>query len=1406
VADDPEPSPPAPSRGATRLRLAAACALLVALAFQQVPGFTVPDTKLDLTQDPLAFLGRALNLWEPSVALGQVQNQAYGYLFPMGPFFAAADAVGLPGWVAGRLWWAVLLVVGFLGTVRLLRALGVGSDLVQVLAGFAYVTAPRTLTVLGPISSEALPVVLLPWMLLPLVRGTRGETTPLRAAALSACAVLLMGGVNATATVAVVPVGLVWLLVMARGRLRVALLGWWAVFGALATAWWLVPLLLLGRYSFPFLDYVESAAATTLNSSAGEVLRGSTHWVGYVPVGGSSWVAGSLVATNPVLVVLGALVAAVGLAGLVDRGGPGRAPLPGRRALAVSLLLGVAVMVAGWVGPLSSPTAPWVRDLLDGPLAPLRNVHKLDAMVRLPLVVGLAHALSRLEVPRASGWTRARVRVVAVLVVGAAASPLLAGQVAPRGAFVEVPPYWRDAAAYLDDHSRGGTTLLLPGEGFGRFLWGRTVDEPVQTLMRTPWVTRQQAGPLAGTGTVRVLDAVEEAVAQGQPVEGLADLLASAGIDQVLLRNDLDWAGTGGPRPAVVHRALASSPGLTRVATFGVVSPGSREDFLVVDDGLQATLPTLEVFRVDRDVQRVTAPLVGDLVSVGGDADTVLGLEAMGRLSGQPVVLEGDTGAANLTPARVVASDTVRRRVMSFGGLRGNASHTLAADEAVDPPGVAADLRSLPDEIETVAVLDGLRSVTASSSASTPSALIDRNQLRHPFSAVDGRTGTVWSSGTTTPGGGRQWWRADLERPRDPSGTEVRLGASAVARERLTALTVVTEQGSITTTIPPDVTTFTPTVPSGPTRWIELRAESFGGSPVVRGSFALSEVRIPGVRASRTLAVPVGSTGSGVVDGVLLSASTGHRPGCVDLGARVVCTPLVARSDEEDGRVDRTLVGTSSADGTAGITLEASLTLAGAERLGLAGGASVSSTWVDEPGGSALALVDRDPATSWRPAASDREPTVDLAWGVDRAVASVRLVLDRGGAGSEPTRVRVRGGGAERVAELREVDRTGSSVTVEASFEPLTAAAVELGFPDVAVVASQRVVGAGVTRMPIGIAEVELPDAADVLATAPDGRVEVGCEDGVAVRLDGRSVPVRGSVGVREVAGGQPVRWRACGPDGADRVAWSPGTHRLRSGDDLLVRHAYVDLAGADGSAGATPAGSRTVRTVEWEPQHRRVEIGRGAAALVVVAENFNAGWEARTDDGRLLVPVRVEGWKQAWLLPEGGATEVELTYVPATTYRWGLLGGGAAALLLVLVVLLGALRRRPARPTQELPPEPTGRRGALARLAGLVGLVVVGGPAALLALGALATASRRLTARLPLVAAGALVAAGLVTASARLWTWPWTTLPTALAHVLGVLAVAVVVLSLGPARRAAGPVPPPAGAPARTARASRAG
>ncbi|RYJ04034.1 MAG: DUF3367 domain-containing protein, partial [Actinomycetales bacterium] len=264
-----------------RVRLIACCVLLAAVTFVQAPGQIVGDTKYDLSERPGLMLAKVLHLWDPLGNFGQVQNQAYGYLFPMGPFFLAGHEVGLPEWVVQRLWWTLVLVVAFLGVVRLARVLGIGGPWTQVLAGFAFALSPRMLTNTGPISIENWPSAVAPWVLVPLVLATQGR--PLwRSAARSGFAAGFVGGVNAVASAAVGPLAALWILTRKPSWRSVRLGGWWLLFMVMATLWWLVPLLVLGRYSPPFLDYIESAAATTSPATIADALRGTTKWVPYV--------------------------------------------------------------------------------------------------------------------------------------------------------------------------------------------------------------------------------------------------------------------------------------------------------------------------------------------------------------------------------------------------------------------------------------------------------------------------------------------------------------------------------------------------------------------------------------------------------------------------------------------------------------------------------------------------------------------------------------------------------------------------------------------------------------------------------------------------------------------------------------------------------------------------------------------------------------------------------------------------------------------------------------------------------------------------------------------------------------------------------------------------------------------
>ena len=373
-----------------------------------------------------------------------------------------------------------------------------------------------------------------------------------------------MGAVNAVATLTGCLAAAIWLACHRPNRLWWRFTAWWAVCIVLAVLWWVVALFMLGRISPPFLDFIESSGVTTQWMSLTEMLRGTDAWTPFVAPNAT---AGASLVTGSVAVLATTLVAAAGMAGLAMR------TMPARGRLIVILLIGVVLLAVGYSGGLGSPVAHQVQAFLDADGTPLRNMHKLEPLLRLPLVLGLAHLLGRIPLPGSAPrreWMQAfahperdkRVAVGVVVLVALAAATSLAwtGRLTPPGAFDAIPQYWHDTADWLDEHNNaGGRVLVAPGAPFATQVWGTSHDEPLQVLGSSPWGVRDSI-PLTPPETIRALDSVQRLFAAGRPSAGLADTLARQGISYVVVRNDLDPETSRSARPA------AGAPGHRRFA------------------------------------------------------------------------------------------------------------------------------------------------------------------------------------------------------------------------------------------------------------------------------------------------------------------------------------------------------------------------------------------------------------------------------------------------------------------------------------------------------------------------------------------------------------------------------------------------------------------------------------------------------------------------------------------------------------------------------------------------------------------------------------------------------------------------------------------------------------------------
>ena len=1343
-------SAPAAGRPGAAVRVANAvvCVVLLALQVVQSPGRATFDTKLDLVVDPAGLLGDALHLWNPELSFGELQNQAYGYLFPQGAWFVALDALGVPPWVSQRLWSGLVLVLAFEGARRLARAVAPAwSPWLLIVAGLAYALAPRTLGLSGVLSAEALPAAVLPWTVLPLVHVVSGRWGVARGALLSGAAFLGVGGVNATAAIAILPLPALVIATAAAPvpRLRLALA--WSGAVLAASLWWLVPLVLLGRYSPPFLDVIETARATTGSLGWGNVLRGQDHWLFTAVVDGRPWWRGpALLATDPWLVAASTVVAAASLVGLAHRRMPARTPLLG------AALLGMALLVVGHASLLGSPLAEPVRALLDGPLAPLRNVHKVDPVVRLPLALGLAHVggllAARIRTGRGVRRVAAGVVVVAAgtALVGSA-GPLLTGTARQPG-WEAVPQAWRDSTTRLGDLPGAGRTWVVPGSGFGRQTWGWTIDEPIQPLARTAWVTRSQV-PLVPPQTMRYLDALESRVTDGRGSTGLADALARAGVGTVLVRHDLDVGVTSSAPAERVERALANSPGLTRLETF------------TDDDGVR-----LDLYRVDRDVPRVSVETVGPTL-VGGPEDVVSGLDAGILPSAPTVVVPSDTAEPD------VLADGQQRRERQFGRTLDALGPLLTADEPYRTPRRVHDHAGVPGVAPVTArSVDGA-TVTSSSSAGAGDSLGPLRPELGPWSAVDGSTATAWrSSGLTDPRG--QWVEIELPRPLPVEHVDVVAGVDGFSGVPVRRIRVEAGGRSVEAAVDPADGFARVRLPGEPVRRLRVEVAAVAGD-VGRGVVSIREIAVPGVDLAREAVVP--GAGAGQDTAVVLRAATGRRA-CVRAaeGSGVRCDASLARGGEEAGELRRSLRTTEATTWQVRGTVVAAAAPATAvllDPLGAAATVRATSVLADDPLVAGVWAHDGDPSTHWSSTPGDPSPALTLSWPESRRVTSV--VVDQPDSGTRRAdRVRVEVGGTTHDVRL---DSSG-----RATFPPTEARSVRVTF---LLGLQQR----GSSPEPLSVDELVVAGIED-LRHRPDrtGRTGTPCGFGPPVRVDAQEVPTRVTGTVADVLDGRPLRIVPCGLLGP--VA--SGEHHVAAVSTSQFTVASLSLV-PSGRASSTAA-ERPSAVTAWAPERRVVEVGSGPAAVLRVPENVNAGWHA-TLDGRPLNPVTVDGWQQGYEVPAGAGGTVTLEFGPDGPYRAGLGAGGVVAVVLLLgaaVALATGRRRTPLRvPAWR---DPAGRRWAAPAL-GAVG-ALLGGVTVLAGVVLSAVARRRRRTALAALVVVA-VLAGLVPTVAAL---AGLSVPTPVTDVLAGLCVGLAAGCLvAPRALAAPPTPTVASAAAPT-------
>lgn len=1249
-----------------------------AVVLLEARGLIVRDSELGVDVAPLQWIASAVHLWDPSAFSGSVQIEKFGYLLPMAPFFALGQLLHVPVWITERLWLSSLLAIGAWGVIRIAEQLGHSRRWPRVLGAIAYCTAPIVID-WSSISVDLLAVAFLPWVLLPLMKGSK-EGSPRRKAAQSGVAFALMGGVNATVIFASLPLSLLWLATREPGPRRRSLTGWWMISIALACFWWFAGAALQGKYGYNYLPYTETAVNTTSTASLFEALRGTSDWLNYYrQTGGVTPNGGFTLASYPAAILGTAIVTACGVAGLALKRVPERIFLVG------GVVINAVVIASGYRGAGGGAFSHEVLTVLTEPLAFLRNISKFSPELMLSLAIGVVILLSRqvdLWHRRESDgngrrpWLAALVLVALPLGILGACLPIIKNELYPRGGFTAVPTYWNETAHWLERHQGRQSALLIPGAPFATYQWGNAQDEPLSVLTRSP-VTSRTIVPFGSDGNTQMLSAVEDAIDTGTPQPGLAAYLSRSGIDYLVERNNLDLPSTSAPPAAQVHQVLANTPGLRRVAAFGpfVSSHTTHVGVLpVFEFGNAPRLRAVEIYKVESRVQLVRTYSASTPVVVSGSPSSLLALSGTSALDGRAVILAKDDSAKRATAqqkARWALTDGNQRRVLKFGKLHDNASYLLGAGQILRGG-------------NSVNALSFGYGASGSPDSQTTSSPIGVSQLGYsaisksfavgsfvvapfgPSSAFDDNPETAWVPNLGPVEAGESVG-VRLSRPTDVDKVAITPVVDSPQRSLITAVQITTDQGKVTTSIPPRAGTYWVRAVPGMTSkvWVTIKKVQLGiGTKTSLLGPGIATVAIPGVRYQPSMALPT--------DELRHFSTPGRRSPTLSFDDPVQnlnfnfftpqTTPAAwSRKVVLPRATAASIAGAAVANTGPALSqlVEKVLTPADSPL-----SVSASSTLRDLPSFRAQNLVESS-SHPWIAGLGDAHPTLHLRWQSPTTIDSLTIATTP--AASRPTSLLVSAGQEQRVVA---VPPRGGVVT----FDPITTDHLDVTITSSSPRYTKLPIGSALVSsqfefpslLPPGLRSLTIPSIEpSLIAPVPSSTaLSLPCGQGPTVTVDGTTVPTRlvGTVGDLETM--SPVRYESCG-----EAEFSAGRNVISFPATGAFRMMTLSTAGA---LAPLPQGARHATIVSWGNDSRTIRLSAGSTTYLQVSQNANPGWVASLD-GRTLTPAVLEGWQQAWIVPAGAAGTVTMSFAPQSTFQDVLLFG---LVLLVLLALLALFAR----------------------------------------------------------------------------------------------------------------------------------